>query len=289
MNEPRRFAAMGCEVAVGGADATAYEAIRHLFNERERRYSRFSQSSELQRVNRHAGRTVVVSAQFAAMVRLALWAAAETGGLVDPALGAALAAAGYDRGYDLLAGLPARSVPPDVAHRASAAGVELRGRMLTLPPGIALDLNGVVKSATVDDAVALLDGDGWVSAGGDIATRGGVGVSLPGGGRVHLASGGMATSGRTRRTWAGEDGRQHHLIDPATNRPSRSPWEQVTASGATCVDADVAAKAAFLLGHDGPAWLDDRGIAGRFVGAGDRVTVNRAWAAAVPEQETACI
>ena len=49
---------------------------------------------------------------------------------------------------------------------------------------------------------------------------------------------------------------QHHLIDPRTGTPADSPWEQVTVSGDTCLAADVAAKAAFLLGYDGPDWLD---------------------------------
>ena len=51
----------------------------------------------------------------------------------------------------------------------------------------------------------------------------------------------------------------------------------MTASGATCLDADVAAKAAFLLGERGPEWLDARGIAGRFVGVAGEVVENDAW------------
>ena len=39
-------------------------------------------------------------------------------------------------------------------------------------------------------------------------------------------------------------------------------------SGATCLDADVAAKAAFLLGDEGPDWLDERGLPGRFLCGG---------------------
>jgi thiamine biosynthesis lipoprotein ApbE len=77
-------------------------------------------------------------------------------------------------------------------------------------------------------------------------------------------------------------------MDPATGRPSSSVWEQVSACGATCVDADVAAKAAFLLGEVGPAWLDEHGIPGRFL-AGGRAAVNEAWRAAVAEAEPACI
>ena len=48
----------------------------------------------------------------------------------------------------------------------------------------ALDLNGVVKGRTVDDALTLLDERGWVSAGGDLATTTPVSVGLPGGGSV---------------------------------------------------------------------------------------------------------
>ena len=59
----------------------------------------------------------------------------------------------------------------------------------------------------------------------------------------------------------------------------------MTVSGATCLDADVAAKAAFLLGEDGPDWLDERGLPGRFLGAGG-VVENAAWAR--PTREPAC-
>ena len=52
------------------------------------------------------------------------------------------------------------------------------------------------------------------------------------------------------------------MIDPGTGRPSASPWEEVTVCGATCLAADVAAKAAFLLGADGPDWLDEPGCRG---------------------------
>jgi thiamine biosynthesis lipoprotein len=70
---------------------------------------------------------------------------------------------------------------------------------------------------------------------------------------------------------------QHHLIDPRTGRPATSRWTQVTACGATCLAADIAAKAGFLLDEDGPGWLDERGIPARFLDRDGRATVNRAW------------
>jgi hypothetical protein len=50
----------------------------------------------------------------------------------------------------------------------------------------------------------------------------------------------------------------------------------VTVVAGSCLAADVAAKAAFLLSSDGPDWLDARRLPGRFVGA-TGVTANESW------------
>jgi len=134
----------------------------------------------------------------------------------------------------------------------------------------------VVKSLAVDAALELIPGDGFVSAGGDVAVRGGAVVGLPAGGSLRVLAGGIATSGSTKRRWRRGGEMQHHLIDPRTGRPAESRWDEVTVAAGSCLAADVAAKAAFLLSDDGPAWLDDRGLAGRF--REDEVFVeNRAW------------
>ena len=112
---------------------------------------------------------------FARMVEAALRAREQTDGLVDPTLGAALEAAGYDRDF---ARLEPTETPPALAE--PRAHVELVGRVLVLGRGVRLDLNGVVKALAVDDALRLLPGPGFVSAGGDLATRGDVDVALPG-------------------------------------------------------------------------------------------------------------
>jgi thiamine biosynthesis lipoprotein len=162
--------------------------------------------------------------------------------------------------------------------------VRVAGRLVGRPVGTQLDLNGVVKSLAVDDALTLLSGPGFVSAGGDLGANSPVDVALPAGGAVRVVLGGIATSGTVARRWGRE---QHHLIDPATGEPSRSPWTQVTVVGGTCLAADVCAKAAFLLGEDGPAWLEARGLPGRFL-ADDVVVTNEPWRAALAG-ELACI
>ena len=236
----RHLQAMGCEIVVAGADPIAVAAI---FEEWEDAFSLFRSESELSQVNRSDSLVLAVSPLFARTLEVALEVAAETDGLVDPTL------CGRWR------------------------EVRLAGRVLSRPPGLALDLNGVVKSLAVDAAAELISDEGFVSAGGDIAVRGPVGVALPHGGAIRVVEGGLATSGTASR------GR--HVIDPRTSEPSDSPWEQVTASGSNCLAADVAAKAAFLLGADGPAWLDERDIPGRFVALDGEIVESSRWRGAL--------
>lgn len=276
-----RFSSMGCEVVVEGATHDELARVRALFEERDAIFSRFRPASELNAVNAGRGGRLV-SPLFAQMVEAALRAREQTDGLVDPTLGAALEAAGYERDFAALT--PEASAAGTASH---AGTVELYGRVLLRGRGVRLDLNGVVKAAAVDDALGLLGGPGFVSAGGDLATRGEVDVALPAGGAVRLMAGGLATSGRTKRRWLRAGVEQHHLIDPRTGRPSTSRWDEVTVCGATCLAADVAAKAAFLLGDDGPDWLDERGLPGRFLAEGHAYE-NASWRAGVAAREPAC-
>jgi thiamine biosynthesis lipoprotein len=227
---------MGCEVAVAGGDPATVAGVLERW---EAAFSLFRPESELSRVNASPVRVLRVSRLFASTLETALDVAAETGGLVDPTLS------------------------------GRWSEIVVSGRMLSRPPGLTLDLNGVVKALAVDEAVEALDGPGFVSVGGDLAVRGPVDVALPADGAIRVIAGGLATSGTASRG--------AHLIDAATGVPSESRWEQVTASGATCLAADVAAKAGFLLGEGGPDWLDTRGIPGRFVAGDGEIAENETW------------
>ena len=275
---------MGCEVVVATSRADEALAAERLFAEWERAFSRFRADSELTRVNARAGSTVLVSELFAHAVEVALEAAEETDGLVDPTLGRALEDAGYvaDFGELVPDSTPALPGTPGVWRSVSC-----RGRLLTFPADVRLDLNGVVKALAVDAALTRLRHGWFVSAGGDLAVCSPLVVELPGGGTVELRAGGLATSGSVKRRWLRAGEPQHHLIDPSSGRPSDSPWQQVTVCGANCVAADVAAKAAFLAGEAGPEWLDDRRLPGRFLDQEERIVVNETWRRSV-EQAAAC-
>jgi len=280
---PERFEAMGVDVVVGGATEAELEAVGLLFEKLDRTFSRFRPDSELNRVNAAAAEFVAASPIFARVLALALDAALRTDGLVDPTLGAAIEAAGYDRDF---AELTDDERPPAPTVQGSWRHVRVAGPLVFRYPGTKLDLNCVVKGVAVDAALQQLAGDGFVAAGGDVAVRGARVVGLPGGGSLTLRDGGLATSGTTHRRWLRGGKVQHHLIDPRTGRPSESRWSEVTVAAGSCLEADVAAKAAFLLADDGPDWLDERALPGRFR-AGDREVANATWGRALEPAKAA--
>lgn len=272
------FRSMGCEVVLPfGAPV---QEVKRLFSARDTRFSRFNPSSEINRVNVSPLGLTLVSEELASMAALALDAARATDGLVTPCVGDAIIAAGYDRDFSRL---PRDVGAVEPATVPSWTAVTVRGRGLLRAVPVTLDLNGVVKGKTVDDALTLT-GRGFVSAGGDIATREPVVVGLPGGGSITLHGGGLATSSVGTRRWLAAGRPQNHLIDPRTGRPTDSPWRDVTVAASTCYLADVAAKAALLLGDAGPAWLDERSLAGRFVGHDGQVVLSAAWRRRAPER-----
>jgi FAD:protein FMN transferase len=276
-----RFRSMGCSIVL--SDNRAEEPIRELFDERDKRFSRFVENSELKAVNGRPLGISIVSDDFAAMLDLALRAARATGGVVTPAVGAAVEAAGYD---DDFGRLPSDGPPAAPVAVPDLDALALRGRVLLRVEPVVLDLNGVVKGKTVDDALAL-QGGGWVSAGGDIATTTPVEVRLPGGASILLREGGLATSSVDVRTWKRGGLAQHHLIDPTTGGPAQTPWRDVTVAAQDCVAADIAAKAALLMGDGGLSWLERLRLPGRLVDGRGAVHLTRAWRQAVPHKAAA--
>jgi thiamine biosynthesis lipoprotein len=131
----------------------------------------------------------------------------------------------------------------------------MRDGVIRLAPGVRLDLGGIGKGYACERAAEILATAGpcLVNAGGDIATRAGawtVSVETIAEPLTLELSGSsaLATSGRDLRRWRRAGQELHHLIDPATGRPSDSDLLRVTAVARDTVDAEVAAKALFLAG-----------------------------------------
>ncbi len=297
--------ALGTDVDLHVTDAgdlsRARERAAALLDEVDRACSRFRADSDLSRANARAGSWTVVSPVLAAAVRVALRAAAVTDGLVDPTLGAALVAGGYDRTFDQLTGNAATAWHTTVRPGAWR-DVAVREDAIRVPVGVRLDLGATGKAFAADlicrDLEVTLRGYAAVSVGGDVAVtewadrdphpwpvhvaeRRTALTAQQGVADVSLLSGGLATSTTSIRRWQRGDEAWHHVLDPRTGRPIDGPWRSVTALGATCAAANTATTAALVLGTDALQWLERHEVAALLVGADGTVQPTQAWARAV--------
>ena len=305
MTKTLAFPAFGTTAVLAVADAAALTSAAELLRDRLRRVdlacSRFRDDSELVAVNRRSGDLVELGPELHGFVRAALDAARATSGLVDPALGAELSAAGYDRTFVLVAERDGWRFREVERPRGLWREIELddERRLLRVPRGVLLDLGATAKAHTADLAareIADATGSGTlVSLGGDIAVAGtppgdgwpvllaerhDAGLDGPGE-RIALRVGGLATSSISTRSWVTDRGPMHHVLDPRTGLPTDGAWRTVTVTAPSCLDANVASTAALVLGSAALAWLEDRGVHARLVARTGAVVATREWPVAL--------
>ncbi len=277
----------------------AAAALRAELVSIDRTCSRFRPDSEISELHRTAGSVRTVSPLLAEALSAALRAAEVTDGLVDPTVGAAVAALGYDRDFDEVPAAPPATGSPDQAPVPAPGWWRVHWdperREVLLPRGVRLDLGATAKALAADRAAAraaTAAGCGvLVGLGGDISIAGG---PPPRGWRVAIAddhrdaldapdeavaleSGGLATSSTSVRAWWRNGRRSHHIVDPRTGLNPDPVWRTVTVAAASCVDANVASTAAVLLGADAPEWLRGRGLPARLVAQDGRVITTAGW------------
>jgi FAD:protein FMN transferase len=301
--EETRLEAFGGVAVIAVADPTAFscavDAVLRVVSEFDRACSRFRGDSELSAVNAAAGTAVRVGPVLLDAVAAALRAARLTGGDVDPTVGEALIALGYDRDFDEL------SSGADLASGASRAIAAIPGwrtvvldsaaSTIRVAPGVSLDLGATAKALAADRAAHLAHTEAGcgvlVSFSGDLAIAGPApadgwrvrvtddhraGVDAPGQ-WISLRSGGLATSSTFVRRWRTASGEKHHLVDPCTGQPADSVWRTVSVTAHSCLDANIASTAAIVRGAGAADWLEELGLPSRLVGVDGSVRHLAGW------------
>jgi FAD:protein FMN transferase len=217
--------------------------------------------------------------------------------------------AGYDRDWRELHAVPGEGplAPGDrlvVRQTRTALWERIERRAgdaptIRLPRGVALDLGATAKALAADRAAEAAHAAGdpaagvLVSLGGDIATAG---PPPEGGWLIHVTddhradptapgqtiairSGGVATSSIVTRRWHHAGREMHHILDPRTGEPVRTPWRTVSVAGATCADANIASTAAIVLAGEAVAWLGEQGLPARLVALDGTATILNGWPA----------
>jgi thiamine biosynthesis lipoprotein len=295
--------------------ADARTRVERVISAIDQAASRFRPDSEVHQILRAQGRPVRVSPLLAELVRVAVTAAEQTDGDVDPTIGSWLCELGYDRN---LAEIPMRNTQAQVSVHLAPDWRQVRltsdetsdamGGELTLPKGMLLDLGATAKAFAADRcaaAVAELGCGALVSIGGDIATAGPAphsratpgsaskardgeqfwrvrvqdGPDEPGTTITLPAGGAIATSSTVHRRWRRGEDVLHHIVDPRTGLPADPVWRTATAVADTCVRANTATTAALIRGRQAPSYLASTGLAARLVAADGSVRTLNGWPA----------
>lgn len=275
-------------VADAGALPTARALVDAELDAIELAASRFRPDSEVSMLAAHAGAPMPISPLLAALIEAALDAARFTDGDVDPTVGSALIALGYDRDINELGGPRVTSI----ARPANWAMVDFDGRSVRLPTGVLLDLGATAKALAADRCAQLVfahTGSGvLVNLGGDIATAG----PVPEDGwqvlvtdtdddpvaQVSLGTDtGLATSSTQRRRWWRDGDLVHHIVDPRTGRSADPVWRTVSVVAGTCVAANTISTAAVIRGHRAPEWIASLEVPARLVDSDGEVRTVGGW------------
>jgi thiamine biosynthesis lipoprotein len=280
-----------------GALHEARDALADRLDALDRACSRFRDDSEIVHLDAAAGRPASVGPLLATVVSVALQAARQTEGDLDPTLGHRLAELGYDRTFAEVApsgpALPA-GIRVSTQARATWRDVRLDAEAGTLevPVGVRLDVGATAKAWAADTAArALADEFGCgvlIGLGGDLASAG----PPPDGAWpvaiqqltddepaqvIDLVGGGLATSGTGARRWLRGGEALHHVLDPRTGMPARTPWRAVTVAASSCLAANVATTTTIVRGDRGLEWLEATGLAARLVAEDGSVVRLGGW------------
>ncbi len=272
--------------------------------------SRFRDDSEVSTLRRAGGSPLRVSPLMLEAVLVAQSVAQWTDGAVDPTVGRAMEALGYDDDFATITQLGARPEDAPATHRRKAeerraAGwrsieVDIDKRTVRVPEGVLLDLGASAKALAADRAansIARRTGSGaLVSIGGDLAVAGPspdggwpIGIAQSSSARpdsvdqvVAVTSGGVASSSTTIRTWNRAGRAVHHIVDPVTGENARECWSLVSVAASSCVEANAASTAAIVWGPSAPKRLALAGLPARLVSVTGNVETVCGW----PESTT---
>ena len=258
--------------------------------------SRFRPDSEVSRLAARAAdgpASAYASPVFSAYLRAALRAAALTDGLVDPTVGWAVAASGYDADMDVVRARPtfAGGAP------AAVPGLEdgphrRRHRCASAFPRAACSTSARAPRGMprTPSRTCSRVGSRAGSSSASVATSPSAGRCPMGGWRIGIedADGrtvqvvtstgqAIATSSTRLRTWLAGDGTRHHIIDPRTGTTAPTTWAQVTCAAASALEANAASTAAVVLGESAPSWLDEHGIPARLDALDGSMRTTAGW------------
>ncbi len=275
-----RFGAMGspCEILIESDDRELASELTQIAAEEawriEEKFSRYIPGNIVGRINSSRGEPVEVDDETASLLDFAVTLHGLSNGRFDITSGVLREVWTFD-GSDHIP--PAQAVT-DVLQRVGWTRVTWQRPVLTLQPGMEIDLGGIGKEYAVDRVAGMLSEAAACSVvvnfGGDLAVtrppqerrawRIGIepvsAESRKGETVLEVRAGALATSGDSRRFLLRDGVRYSHILDPRSGWPVQGAPRSVTVAADTCTQAGMLSTLAMLEGYNAEAFLDAEGL-----------------------------
>jgi len=271
-----RFQAMGspCELLTeASSEKVAEELTAAVAAEAwriEGKFSRYRAGNIIDEINTSDGRPIEVDAETSQLLEFAKTLFELSDGAFDITSGTLRRAWTFD-GSD---NLPSSDEVADLLSQVGWGKAKWSPPLLTLLPGMEIDLGGIGKEYAVDRAILELrsqsDTPCLVNFGGDLAVTGppgsrpawtvGIETLVPGGAEklIELRQGALATSGDARRFLMKDGVRYSHVLDPRTGWPVAGAASSITVAADSCTQAGLLATLAMLKGLAAESFLDEQ-------------------------------
>ncbi len=267
-----------CTVSAYGENAqAAVDAVFERLGEIHKKTDFFSESSEVFSLNSaKADEKVSISDDLAKIFEVAMEVQKASGGSFDPTVAAVVELWNFS-------GEGRIPEEAEIAEKLSWVGGELlsfegKNTVKKSADGVKADLGGAAKGYAGDEAIRILKeynvSGAVVDLGGNITCMGEnpktenkkwrIGLQKPFSptgeidGVVELSEGAVVTSGTYQRYFEKDGKKYHHIIDPKTGYPSKSPFSSVTVVAKNGLTADCLATACFVLGEEKGRELAER-------------------------------
>ncbi len=248
------------EIQCAGSQAGQAEQditrVIHMFEDFEKRFSRFIPGNELKKFNSSHG-TFEISNMLSRLLQASLLYYIDTDGVFDISSYTSLLSEGYIKSFQ-----QDKFDDQKVFKRhVSLSELSIEGTLVTKPMELIVEFGGIGKSFIINEAVKVLSPyeDFLIDIGGDIYCKGEDKLNTntfwpieieDSGIITKLSNCGIATSSISKRNWSKKDRSKNHLIDPRTGQSSDTGISSVTIIDDDIIRADVYAKTVVILGEE---------------------------------------
>ena len=264
-----------CELLIDTTDQQLAEKLATIAQQEtlriEQKFSRYRDDNIIHAINHSIGEPVEVDRETADLLDYAQQCYQISDGMFDITSGVLRRIWRFDGSSNI----PDQQRVSEVLKLVGWQKVKWQRPMITLQPGMEIDLGGIGKEYAVDRVAQLLladsntsclinfggdlrvtaprhDGSSWIIA---VESPDASNTPQPGSPSLLLSRGAIATSGDAKRYLLKDGVRYSHILNPKTGWPVTGGPRSITVAANTCTEAGILSTLALLHGKDAEEFL----------------------------------